>query len=143
MYCTLDQLKERLPEKVIQQLTDDDRLGVIDSGRVDAAIARAAAEIDAWCGRRYSVPFAEAPAVIRELCADLAIYYLYARKAEKVPETRTDAHKNALRTLEQISKGLVSLGVDTLPPPAPAAVSGGASFDAGERRFSRTSLRDM
>lgn len=142
-YCTLSLIKERVPEKIIQQLTDDDHLGSVDTTRVDAAMARAAAEIDAWCGGRYAVPFAVVPAVIAELAADITVYHLYARKAEKVPETRVEGYKNAVKLLEQISKGNVSLGVAEIPPPAPAAVTGGASFHGNDRLFNRTSLRDM
>lgn len=141
-YCTLASILERIPEKVVIQLTDDDRLGAVDQVKVDAAIARAEGEIDAWCGGRYAVPFATVPPVIAELAADLAVYHLYARKVEKIPETRVDGWKNAVRLLEKISEGKVSLGVAQLPPPAPAAVAGGASFTGGERRFTRDSLKD-
>jgi phage gp36-like protein len=142
-YCTLADIFERLPEKVVIQLTDDDRLGVVDQVKVDAAIARADKEIDAWCGTRYSVPFASPPAVLREISADLAVYHLYARKVDKIPETRADGQKNALRLLEKISEGKVSLGVDQLPPAAPTVVSGGASFVSGGRVMSRDTLKDM
>lgn len=141
-YCTLDHIKERIPEKVVIQLTDDDRLGVIDPAKVAAAISRADKEIDAWCGSRYAVPFAEAPAIIVELSADLAVYHLYARKAEKVPETRESARAGAVKLLEQIGKGTVSLGVAQLPPAAPAEVTGGgASFSGAPRQFTRDKLK--
>ena len=142
-YCTLADILERIPEKGVIQLTDDDRIGVVDQVKVDAAIARADKEIDAWCGGRYTVPFAEPPAVIRELSADLAVYHLYSRKVDKIPETRIDGQKNALRLLEKIGDGKVSLGVAQMPPAAPAAVSGGASFVAPNRIFTRDKLKDM
>jgi phage gp36-like protein len=142
-YSTLADILERIAEKVVIQLTDDDRLGVVDQGKVDAAIARADKEIDAWCGNRYTVPFADPPAVIREISADLAVYHLYARKVDKLPETRVEGQKNALRLLEKISDGKVSLGTAQLPPAAPAAVSGGASFVAPDRVFTRDTLKDM
>lgn len=139
-YCTLNILKERLPEKVIIQLTDDDRLGVIDQTKVDGAISRADKEIDAWCGSRYQLPFVVVPAVIVELSADIAVYHLYARKAEKVPETRDADRKNAVRLLEQIAKGTVSLGVAEIPP---APESGGPVrpvVRASEKLFSDDKL---
>ena len=143
MYSALADILERISEKVVIQLTDDDRLGVVDQVKVDAAITRADREIDAWCGSRYTVPFAEPPAVIREISADLAVYHLYARKVDKIPETRVEGQKNALRLLEKISEGKVSLGVAQLPPAAPAAVSGGASFTGPDRQFTRDKLREM
>lgn len=140
MYSTQADILERIPEEALIQLTDDDNSGIVDADNVAAAIERADQEIDAYCGSRYSVPFATTPAVIKGLSIDLAIYFLYGRTQEEIPETRKDAQKNAVRLLEKINKGDISLGVD----PAPAAPSGsGASFSTGDRRFTRDTLKGM
>lgn len=140
MYTTQADILERIPEETLTQLTDDDNVGTIDADKVTAAIARAGQEIDAYCGGRYSVPFATAPAVIGGLATDMAIYFLYGRTQEEIPETRKDAYKNAVRLLEKIADGKISLGVD----PTPAAPSGsGASFSGGARRFNRDTLKGM
>jgi phage gp36-like protein len=141
MYTTLAAILERIPEETVIQLTDDAGAGVVDQTKVDAAIARAGQEIDAWCGTRYRVPFDPAPAVVAGLAADLAIYYLYGRTVEEIPEARKDAHKNALRLLEKISIGQVSLGID--PAPAATSASGAAVVSGNSRQFSRDKLRDM
>lgn len=140
-YSTLLHLKERINEATILQLTDDDNLGVIDDTKVAAAIARADAEIDTWCAQRYLVPLAIVPPIISGLSADLAIYYLYSRIVETIPEARAAAHKNALSLLKAISAGQVTLSAAT--PPEPAASGSGASFVGADRVMSRTSLRDM
>jgi len=140
-YSTLADLIERLPEQALVQLTDDAGVGLVDSAKVAAAIARADQEIDAWCGGRYSVPFASPPAVVRGLSADLAIYYLHGRTQDEIPETRKDSHKNALRLLEKIAEGKISLGLD--PAPAAPAASGAAIVSGPGRLFSRNSLDGM
>ncbi|WP_051361128.1 gp436 family protein [Desulfuromonas sp. TF] len=141
MYTTLAALLERIPEEALIQLTDDGGLGTIDQDKVDAAIARAAQEIDAWCGARYQVPFDPAPSIVPGLAADLAIYYLYGRTVDEIPESRKDAHKNAVRLLEKIALGQVSLGVD--PAPAATTSAGAAIVSGADRQFTRDKLRGM
>jgi phage gp36-like protein len=116
-YSTLDDMKKLIPEDALIQLTDDEGLGTVNQTRVDEAIAQADAEIDSYCGGRYSVPFSTVPEIIKKLSVDIAIYNLYSRRVEVIPELRAERYRNAIRQLEGISKGLISLGID----PAPSA----------------------
>ena len=141
MYTTLAAILERIPAEAVIQLTDDAGAGVVDQGKVDKAIARAETEINTRCGARYRVPFDPAPPAIAELAIDLAIYYLYGRTVEEIPESRKDAHKNAIALLQLIAKGEVSLGID--PTPAATSASGAAVVSGNSRQFSRDKLRDM
>lgn len=139
-YCTLDDILERVSEQTIIELTDDTGSGVVDQDKVSAAIARADKEIDAWCGRRYQVPFSSPPAIVGELSADLSLYFLYARVVSEIPEARKDAHKNVLRLLEKISGGQVSLGID----PTSVNVESHAEFIPGSpRTFTRDSQKGV
>ncbi|MBE7415084.1 MAG: DUF1320 domain-containing protein [Deltaproteobacteria bacterium] len=141
MYCTLDDIKKLLPEESLIQLTDDEGQGTVDQGRVDEAIAQADAEIDSYCAVKYRVPFDPVPDLVKKCSVDLAIYNLYSRRVEEIPQTRTDRYRNAIRQLEGISKGTVSLGVD----PAPSAASHGERPDISgpARIFSRTRMEDL
>jgi phage gp36-like protein len=140
-YCTLDDLRQALPEEILIQLTDDANLGAVDSDRTGEAIGTAGAEIDGWVSSRYVVPFASpCPALIRKCAIDLAIYNLYCRRVEKVPETREARYKDALRLLEKIASGAVNLGTTQVPA---AEAAPAASFDAAPRRFTRTTLEGM
>lgn len=138
-YCTLADLLERIPEETIIQLTDDTDSGLVDQSKVDAAIARADEEINAWCGRRYLVPFPSVPAVVPGLSADMALYFLYGRTVDEIPEARKDGYKNAVRLLEKISSGQISLGVAAVEE----AGQLGAEFSGPGRLFSRDSLRGV
>lgn len=136
MYCTLDDLKKAVPEKTLIQLTADSALAVIDTAKTDKAIADASAEIDGYCAARYKVPFTAVPPFIAALAATIAIYNLYCRKAtDKLPEVWSDRYKVAVRTLENISKGVVTLGID--PPPAAAEQASQAGMVAIDSKFSR------
>ncbi|MDH3998905.1 MAG: DUF1320 domain-containing protein [Desulfuromonadales bacterium] len=141
MYSTQEDILERLPEETVVQLTDDEDSGDIDAARVVAAIERADQEIDAWCGSRFHVPFTSTPAIIGGISTDLAIYYLYGRTQEEIPQTRKDAYDNALRTLEQIADGKLSLGAAEAA--SSSASSANASFCGNTRRFTRDSLKGM
>ncbi len=116
MYSTLTDLKKLIPEETLIQLTDDEDIGVVNQGRIDEAIAQADSEIDGHCGAKYSVPFDPVPDIVKKFSVDLAIYNLYSRKVEEIPQTRADRYKNAIRQLERISDGKTSIGEDPEPP---------------------------
>ena len=115
MYSTLDDLRKLVPEEVLVQLTDDEYLGTVNQARVDEAIAQADAEVDSYCGGRYSVPFSTVPEIAKKLSVDIAVYNLYSRTVMEMPAVRAERYRNAIRQLEAISKGIISLGVDPLP----------------------------
>lgn len=115
-YCTLSDIEKRLPEADLLELTDDDGAGVVDEDKVDAAIADADEEIDAFLSVRYGLPFTTTPALVARFSATLAICNLYGRRTHLVlPEQLSDRCKETRRMLEQIAKGAIRLDV---PDPA-------------------------
>lgn len=132
-YSTLADMTATTPEQAVINLTDDSGVGVVDQDKVSAAIADADAEIDSYCAARYTVPFDPVPAVVRKCSVDIAVYNIYSRYAEKVPETREARYKNAIKLLENIAKGVVTIGETVAPPPVS---SGGGKVSAPGRIFS-------
>lgn len=139
MYSALDDIKKLIPEDTLIQLTDDDGIGTVNQGRVDEAIVQADSEIDSYCGGRYSVPFATVPGIVKKISVDIAIYNLYSRRVEVLPETRADRYKNAIRQLEGISKGVISIGVDPAPSAATQS-SNTVQVETSEKIFSRDKM---
>ncbi|QII11241.1 putative Mu-like prophage FluMu protein gp36 [Candidatus Kuenenia stuttgartiensis] len=138
-YSTLTDILKLIPEAVVIQLTDDEDTGSVVTPRVDEAIAQADAEIDSYCGGRYSVPFGTVPDICRKISVDIAIYNLYSRKVEAIPDTRSERYKNAIRQLEGIAKGTISIGED----PEPDAPTGGGiqtSKTSDDRIFNSDTL---
>lgn len=118
MYSTVDDIKKHIPEDIIVQLTDDENFGAINRERIDEAIIQADAEIDSYCGGRYSVPLNTGngcPYVIKKLSVDIAIYNLYSRTVMEMSSVTSERYRNAIRQLEAISKGVISLGEDPSP----------------------------
>ncbi len=135
-YAVQDDLLQQIPEDGLIQLTDDDRTGVVDSTKVARAIEDADAEIDGYLGKKYTVPIPSAPALVRNLSVTIAIYNLFSRRGE-VDEGRERRYKNAVKSLENIAKGLISLGEVPAPTENPGE---SASFGSEDRVFTRDKM---
>jgi len=136
-YCTLDDLKLAIDEARLLELTDDEGLGVINQARIDAAIDTAQGEVDGYLQERYDVPLDPVPALIRGACMDVAIFHLYSRKMETMPDVRSKRYDNAVKLLVRIAGGQISLGVATPPE---ETNSGKVLVTASTRIFSDTEL---
>lgn len=167
MYSTLDDIKKQIPAETIIQLTDDDQVGITvemivaalagttdplqdadltaaaesAAGYITEAIASADSEIDGYCSVKYSVPFATVPAIIKKVSADLAIYNLYARRVETMPEVRADSRKNSIALLKDISRGLVKLG--ELAATAPVQPQQSPVITSSPRLFGRDKMKGL
>lgn len=102
---------------------------------VQRALGDAQAEVDGYIAGRYALPLATVPPVLERLACDVARYRLYESKP--TPEIR-QRYEDAVRVLEQIARGTVTLGLPAADAPAP--VPGRVEFSAPPRRFSRDSL---
>ncbi len=140
-YCTLTDIKKLIPETAIIQLTDDENTGAVNQSRVDEAIAQADAEIDSHCGGRYTVPFTTVPDIARKISVDIAIYNLYSRKVEEIPETRAERYKNAIRQLGDISSGKIMIGESEADVPEVGGVQTNTTVD--DRIFTKDTLSNF
>jgi phage gp36-like protein len=139
-YCTLDDLKDHIPETNIIQLTDDEGLGVVNQARVDKAITTADSVIDGYLRGRYSLPLSTVPELIKTIAIDIAVYKLYERRLElEMPEAMTNRYKNAGKLLEQIQKGLIKLGIES-PDTGPGQGHYKTNKTAEDRTFSKSIL---
>lgn len=122
---------DRFGSEALIQLTDRDQLGQIDATVLDAAMNDATDTINTHLLKRYTLPLAAVPAVLKRLCCDIARYYL---QEQEVPESVNDRHTGAIDLLKSIAKGDVDLAV--------GEVSGGASdsvtFETGTAAFDET-----
>ena len=139
-YCTIDDIRDQLDEKKLVQLTDDNQTGAVDEDRVTKAVTDADATIDAYCQSRYTVPLTPVPAKINAVSVDLAVYNLYSRRDDTIPELRKDRYKESIRFLEKVSEGKIELGAA-----APARTNTGNTVDItyNDRIFTRTKMREF
>ena len=138
-YCTQDDILELISEAELIELTQDVTVRTwIETSRVDRAIADADEEINGYCAKGYSVPFSTVPDLIRKLSVDIAIYNLYSRR-DTIPELRERRYKSAVKLLENVSKGTVTLGVVPAPEENPDQAAAKSTKD---RVFSRETMND-
>lgn len=139
-YATVQDLVDRFGERELVQLTDRTNRPptTIDSVVVDRGLADAAAFIDGYVGKAYSLPLPIVPPALVKICADVARYYLHGKAAE--PDGAVErAYLEGRRWLTDLSKGLVQIDIGGMTPPQP----GGGSVRAlpSTRLFSRDTLR--
>lgn len=116
-YCALDDIKLMIPEDNLIQLTDDSGSGIVDTDVVSQAIAYADELIDGYLRGRYTLPLTSTPNLIKKLSIDIAVYHIYSRRFEvAMPEGMESRYKNALKLLEQIQKGAITLGSEATEP---------------------------
>ena len=139
-YCTKSDILEQLDEDDLIQLTDDTDAGTVDDDKVDRAIADADAEIDSYCGTRYTVPFATVPDIVRKYSVDIAIFNLYARR-HGVPEDRQKRYDNAIRFFRDVATNKASLGENDPDGNPPDSDAPQMSTDNPERIFTRDKMK--
>lgn len=137
MYCTPQDIITAITEEKVIQLTDDDNVGVVNDVHVTQAITTADAEINGYCAVKYSVPFVTVPPIINGLSIEIAVYYLHKRRT--VPEKIEKAYDKAVARLKDISRGLLSLGID--PPPAASAGGAESNKTVNDRIFTRDTMK--
>lgn len=111
MYADASQMITRFGESELIELTDKSgQAGELVQTVLDGALADASATIDGYLAGRYALPLVSTPPVLIPICCDLARYQLYDEQASEQVSNR---HKNAIRFLELVASGKVSLGVST------------------------------
>lgn len=136
VYITKTDILEQLPAEFLVQLTDDESIGAVNDGRVDAAIDDAEGEADGYLSTRYPTPLSPVPAVVKKFTADIAVYNLFSRR-DTVPPDREKRYENAVKFFSGVSKGLVSLGAST---PEPANQNNGTELTGEGRVFTRDKM---
>jgi phage gp36-like protein len=109
-YCTIDDIETQTSSPTLIQLTSDD--GVEEVNRVVAqeAILYSSTLIDGYLRGRYSLPLNSRFPLLRILAIDLSIHRLYSRRMRnEMPEVIEDNYRNAISTLRDIQKGVITL----------------------------------
>ena len=110
MYCTIEDIEKQTSSPTLIQLSSDDGQETINRVIVEEAILYASTLIDGYLRGRYSLPLDTHFPLLRIIAIDLAIYRLYSRRMKnEMPEVIESAYKNAVSTLRDIQKGVISL----------------------------------
>jgi phage gp36-like protein len=134
-YATQQDMIDRYGEDDLLIAADHDGDGVADAAVVTQGLSDATDVIDAHIGARYTLPLATVPAVLKRLCVDIALYLM--SKPPSITEEKRKRYEDAIKLLQAISSGKVSLGISETGETV--ATTGGASFTAKDRVFTRRS----
>jgi len=139
MYASYADLISAHEERTIVQLADENGDGVADTAVIDAALAKADAEIHARVSRRYAVPLDPVPALAVQLATTLAIGFLYARRPGDMPTSIKEGVSSAKSLLDSIGAGRAMFGEST--PPTPDASNLDVRISSQPRIFNRTGMK--
>jgi len=109
-YCSIEDIEKQLSTPILIQLTSDNGQEAINRVVAKEAIIYSSALIDGYLRGRYTLPLNTRFPLLRVLSIDIAIYRLYSRRVHNgLPEQIENAYKNAIATLRDIQKGIVTL----------------------------------
>ncbi|MBI1214548.1 MAG: DUF1320 domain-containing protein [Alphaproteobacteria bacterium] len=139
-YATQGDMVTRYGEDQLIELTDraDPPAGVIDAAIMAAALADADAKINAYISRRYTLPLAETPALLRQT-AEAISYFILSRGRHSTQDR--EAYDDALKQLADLGTGAATLNIPTGEEPASSAAR--AAETGPGRVFSRDSLKGL
>lgn len=138
-YSSLAQLTDRVGLSLLIDLTDrgEVALGVVDEAVVDRALAEADTMIDGFLGARYVLPLATVPGLLADIATTIALWKLHVTMPEEKIVKDYDA---ALKTLEQIARGIIRVPDATGIEPAGASTNQVQITDR-ERPFTETNMK--
>ena len=109
-YCSSSDIESYISTPTLIQLTNDDGGNDINTTVTQEAIIYASTLIDGYLRGRYTLPLDTQFPLLKILCIDIAVHRLYSRRMrDEMPEVIENAYKNAISTLRDIQKGVVSL----------------------------------
>ena len=118
-YCTIDDIETYVSTSTLVQLTSDYEQDEIDRAVAEEAIIYSSTLIDGYLRGRYTLPLDARFPLLRIVAIDLSVYRLYSRRMrDDMPEVIETNYKNAIKILQDIQKGSISLetNIDTNLP---------------------------
>jgi len=109
-YATLADVQARYEADVINRICWDGDEEAVVLAKLERALEDAASEIDSYLSARYAVPINPAPAILRNMNVDLALYST-ALTADKLFEELSVRAENWRKHLVLIAKGQAGLGI--------------------------------
>ncbi|WMR96812.1 DUF1320 domain-containing protein [Mergibacter septicus] len=116
---------------LIDLSNDSSRPTEMNTNVLEKACLHACEIVDGYLRSRYLLPLEQVPTLVRNICLQLARYWLYSRRPDgkAFPEQVKDSYTQALKDLERIQSGKLHLGLteitigDDSVPTAPRFVA--------------------
>lgn len=117
MYISAQDLTEVMSETTLIALSNDtSRATEADQAVLAKACTYATEIVDGYLRSRYVLPLSQVPTLVRNICLQLARFWLYSRRPEGkgFPDNVKETHAQALKDLERIQNGKLHLGLTEL-----------------------------
>ncbi|HQR97579.1 MULTISPECIES: DUF1320 domain-containing protein [unclassified Polaromonas] len=141
-YVTPEELIDRLGTREATAISDRQKTGAPDLVVLADALALAEDEVNSYVGRRYALPLitsggqpAAIPPTVKRLVIDIA---RYRNTGTEVMETEPirNRFKDAVKLLEQISRGEINLGdLALVGVGGPTPVGGSVAVRTGAKTY--------
>lgn len=135
MYASVDDFIKRIGELEAVQLTDRELSGEVDRELLEVALGDASSQIDGYLSGRYRLPLMSTPPNLIRICCDIARYHLTSKSGVTTMDAIENRYKLCLRELENIAKGVVSLGVDEITEMLSGEGENSVQFLGGDNRI--------
>lgn len=113
-YCTVDDIEIQVSTPTLIQLTSDNGQEAVNRDVAQEAILFSSALIDGYLRARYTLPLNIHFPLLKVIGVDISIYRLYSRRMRnEIPEVIETNYRNAIQTLRDIQKGLISLQAES------------------------------
>ena len=135
-YASIKDVQLRYPTRLLAQLTDEEAGKTMEPTRIQKALDDACAEIDSYLGSQFTLPLdpvmvATNQSLLTRLTVDMAVFRLMSFRTQGATEDARLRYEDAIKTLEKINKGSLTLGPGAgqslIPTQGGAAVAGGVS----------------
>jgi phage gp36-like protein len=150
MYLTAQEFIDRYTQREALLLTAEGNSSTVDTVRLERGLADASSMVDGYLARRFQLPLVSVatlqpvvPDVIKRLTGDVARYLLTGTHVRETDAIR-NRYNDAIKQLDHIANGTVSMGVELVMVSSPSAPTGGASaVRSGGRAFGDDVLAGM
>jgi phage gp36-like protein len=141
-YLTVADLKMKVDERTLIELTDTTASNSVDTAAVERAIRDASAIADSFAGKHFSVPFNPVPHAVADAVAALAIRSLHRFRNLASPAWE-QAGEEAMVFLSRLADGSIVLDGAVQKPSPSDSVSSTVTLSGPGRVFSRDLLKGM
>lgn len=138
-YASQQDMVDRFGEREVIMLTDRDNSGVIDTPLLARMLETADDEINPYLQAKYTIPLVNTPPIVRKFACDIARYRCCGAEVTETEEIR-NRYKDAIKFLEKVSRGEISLGLDGLN--VPQASNGSVLLKSNNPVFNAETLSD-
>lgn len=111
MFATVEAMISKFGEKELIGLTDNEApyRDMINLDKLNAAMQAANSEIEGYIAARYALPLQLVPPFLQSMGCDMARFHACTGAMSDNDPIKT-RYENAIKTLKEISKGVIALG---------------------------------